>query len=530
MIKTTVLIVGAGPVGLTLANILARSNIDFKIIDKDLHSTTQDRAITLTARTLEHLHFLKAEKAFLEEGVKCYHTNFYYKRFRLGQFNYGEIQSQYNYLLQIAQPTITGIMGKELEQFKVTILRPHKFLHFKKEKGSIFCEIQDIEKDEIYTIETEFLIACDGSRSTVREQTGVTFLGQVENETTIVADINIKNFPLAYEDRHYFLLPQKAVLFVLPVQEINGQKISRVILSRTGQFHYNNDTEILDELKKTISNLGFKNINYSEPVWITNFNPRQFVVSKLYEDKLAYLGDAAHIQSPIGAQGLNTGMQDAYNFGWKLIFVLKNHFDIKLLDTYHHERYLSAINLLKFNEANSKQTFATGLFKRFASLSLKRLNYTKYYSELAGASQLSIFYPSPVKQHSIEHKIFKNGFRFPDIVFKDAAKKSLYDFMQIDKYLLVIFDSTNHFYPLIKAIEKHRAYLDILIISDKESTDLNDNTVYFIYDHKREIHKQYSIENKMLCLLRPDTYLGLVADKYFSSAELGRYFSELIYQ
>lgn len=527
MTKTTILIVGGGPVGLILANILAKQHIDFKIIDKEEIPTTQDRAITITARTLEQLQAIDISTPLVNEGVHCFFTKLYYKKHLLGQLDLSQLNSAYNFILQIAQPSIVRILETELKKSEAQVSRPMKLLHFKKEENVITCEIENVITGEIEMLEADYLIACDGGHSTVRRESGVGFLGETIGETTILVDAEIKNFPLRYEERHICTLPNQSVLFILPLQRMNNRNISRIGLTRAGKHLYENNEDIVLAIKKAMKETGFENAEISAPIWITNFNPKQFVVEKLYKENIAFAGDAAHVQSPIGAQGLNTGAQDVFNLGWKLIFVIKHHFNKQLLDTYHEERHETALNLMKYNVFNSKITYSMPLFFRVSYLLLTKLNRIKKVNNklIEKVSQLNLFYSSKNESEIQNLSDFKKGHRLPYIFFDQKKSKSIYDLIRIDKFLLVFFGNCSDLWPVVNDLKKHTAYLDVVVISKEEKNlFVDEEGITFICDKESTIHSQYKIPEKFICIVRPDSYIDHV-ESIISSFNIDNYFN-----
>lgn len=523
--KTDVLIVGAGPVGLTLGIILARAGVDFKIIDKETTWTHQSRAITLTARTLEHLHTLGIAQDLVQSGVPCAFLNYYYKAHYIGRAEINKLHSLYNFLLQIPQPTITKLLNEHLNELSVTVQRSVEFLSFVKEDGLIICQLKNNKTGEITSLQTKFLIACDGNRSRVRELEHVHFEGEVQGLTILMADVLMRNFPYAFNERHHFFMPGNSLFAVLPLERIGNDYIYRVLTIYTYKASYSEE-EILSLLKDNFKSIGLHDIQLIKSIWTTNFNPKQFVVSCFYKDHVAYVGDAAHIQSPIGAQGLNTGIQDAFNIGWKLIFNLKHRFNESLLTTYHNERHLIAKNLLQYNEYLRKKFFKRSPLLNLLNLGLKKLNIFNSINkkEIESASQLKLFYPFPDSKFN-PNKYLLAGHRFPEHLIKLEGFTTLLDVIKPDIFLCVIFDGGTDVASDIESLSSLRPFMQVLVFKAANNAYPN---VTAINDCAMKVHNCFGITEKTYCLIRPDTYIQLVSTGDQACNDVKQYFLQYL--
>lgn len=519
--ETDILIVGAGPVGLTLALILVKSGVNFRIIDQEPTWSNQSRAITLSTRTLEELQTLGLTEQLIKEGIPCYGINYYYKSHFVSRTDFTPLNSHYNFLLQIPQSTITRILTEKLQQSGVRVERPIAFVSYKKTDAGFVNTIKNPKTDMELTINSNYLIACDGARSTIRKHEGMDFTGDVHGDTFLMTDVVMKNFPFQFNERHYFMLPGKAIFAVLPLTQLGEEHVYRIITIYAYQTSYTEE-EVLNELKKTFNAIGLKQIEFIRTLWTTNFNPKQFLVSQFYHDHLAYVGDAAHIQSPIGAQGLNTGIQDAFNIGWKLIFILKYGFQEQLLKTYHDERHEVANKLFHYNEQQRILFFRQSLVKKLINLFSRTLDFSKKRNqmEIEAASQLNLFYPKN-NQKVQKNYYIKPGHLFPDTRLKLNSINTIYDILTPDHFLLIVFDNKEAIEAEIQAMSSYSKFTKILVISRNL---LEYPNIIIVEDKQGIIHHQFDIKEKTACLIRPDTYIELVSFGKSISMDLKTYF------
>ena len=511
MLTTDVLISGAGPVGLTLANILARNNINFIIIDKQNTWSDKSKAMTITPRTLELLHTIDIAPKLVEVGIPAYFINYYYSTFFLGRANFKELESQYNIILQVPQSKTTQLLNDKLENDGFHVCWNHELVAFHRLEGEILCDVKNHENGSHLKIRAKYLVACDGGRSTVRELDGIEFNGEEYEETFLMADICMKNFLYAFEERHLFYLPKKSFFYVMPIESDAINPVYRIITTTKYKKNYS-DQEVIDMFNQILNNIKIHNVRLYNPRWISQFNPKQFLVSNFYCDRVIYMGDAAHIQSPIGSQGLNTGLQDAFNAAWRLTFILKYGFEENILSSYHEERHRIALNLFKFNNQISNVIFGYSKFFRRFFIAQKIMHCLKRFNhkEIQAISQLRIAYPQR-QDNSPQNSFLCAGKRLPH--FKIENFQSIYDLILTDKMMLLIFSknsTADEFLGNLAVLPEH-VYV-VIIFKEKSSTPFNLNYTY-IHDYDEKIHKKMEVQDSIVCLIRPDTYISAVFNK-----------------
>jgi len=324
-----VLIVGAGPSGLTLGLQLARYGIKFKIIDKKETFSSHSLAYAIQGSTLESLNDLGIAEGLVKLGTQVRKLNAYIKGKPSFDIDFRtEIPGPFPYMLTLEQSKMERLLAGALQQQDHHISWNAELLSFKQSATGVVAEIA--QGDKKVTTTASWIVGCDGAESTVRNILGVAFQGNSYTEKFILADLAI-DWPLIKNEAYAFLHPSD-LFTVVPLP--NG--LSRVVTTRDGIEH---DGEItIHDLVKKFQELVPIPGSLSSPVWISAYNVRRRITPSMRTKRTFLVGDAAHLHSPIGGQGLNKGIQDAYNLGWKLAFFINGIVDEKFLDSYESER------------------------------------------------------------------------------------------------------------------------------------------------------------------------------------------------
>ncbi|MFB6258647.1 MAG: FAD-dependent monooxygenase [Flavobacteriales bacterium] len=359
--STSVLIVGAGPTGSMAANQLMRFGIDFIIIDPKEGPTLESRAIVVTARSLEIYQQMGLVDRVLEEGVRMERGYLFSggkekAEIRLGDFGKG--QSEFPYLLAYEQSKNEALLAENLTEQGRTIHWEHELVELKEYKEGIDAVIQ--HQGTRSHIKARYLIACDGASSPVRKQLNFSFGGGTYKHKFFVADTTLE-WDLDYSR-----------LIIAPGDEnfcafmpLYGNRNYRIIGTLPKKYADREDIEFRDIDDVVAKTLGLK-VNFETVNWFSIYKLHHRSVDQFREGNVFLAGDSAHIHSPAGGQGMNTGLQDAYNLCWKLALVLKGQARPELLDTYNEERLPFARWLLRFTDRGFKMmTSDHPITKRF---------------------------------------------------------------------------------------------------------------------------------------------------------------------
>jgi 2-polyprenyl-6-methoxyphenol hydroxylase-like FAD-dependent oxidoreductase len=330
---TQVLIAGAGPVGLTAALELARYGISVRIIDKAAQRTDKSKALVLWSRTLELLDRSGGTAPFVAAGFKAMGVNFVAGDGKIvGHVSMDAVKSPYPYGLMLPQSDTERLLDERLQSFGVTIERQVELVHLadKGEHVEVVLRHPDGREE---AVTSDWLLGCDGAHSAVRHGIGAKFEGETMNSDWMLADIHLKGYP--FPDSEASVHWHKDGAFVIfPISPGRYRVIAD--LPMTAEAHP--PTPTVAEVQAIIDRRGPPGIVAFDPIWLAGFRINGRKVADYRHGRVFLLGDAAHVHSPAGGQGMNTGMQDAFNLSWKLAAVARGLCKPAVLDSFSAER------------------------------------------------------------------------------------------------------------------------------------------------------------------------------------------------
>jgi len=354
-----VLIAGAGPTGLVLALWLTRLGIKVRIIDKTAEPGTTSRALAVQARTLELYHQVGIDEAVIAGGEKIQYLNMWVRGRRVARVplrDTGKGLTPYAFALVFPQDAHERLLVKTLEQLGVRVERRTELLRFTQRDDGVTATLRRPDGSE-ETVETPYLAGCDGASSTVRGQSGIGFPGGTYTGLFYVADVEATGESVD-EDLHADVEDADFILLF----PLDGSRHVRLV----GTVHALPDGEQgkleFDDVKgKAIEHL---KLDIRKVNWFSTYRVHHRVALRFRDRRAFLLGDAAHIHSPVGGQGMNTGIGDAVNLAWKLAAVLKGGARADLLDTYEPERIAFARRLVSTTDRGFTLVTARGRIAR----------------------------------------------------------------------------------------------------------------------------------------------------------------------
>jgi 2-polyprenyl-6-methoxyphenol hydroxylase-like FAD-dependent oxidoreductase len=344
-LHTDVLIVGGGPTGLMAANQLARFGVDFILIDKKSGPTIESRAIAVTARSLELYQQMGIHQEAINGGKLIQSFNLYSQGKRKAEVKIGEIGkglSEFSYMLAFEQSKNEELLASNLKKLGKPIHWQYEFVELKDFKESITAVAK--HGNDLIQINAKYLIACDGANSAVRQQLKFSFEGGTYSHKFFVADTQLQ-----WDEPYNKLIVAPGDKNFCAFFPLYGEKSYRVIGSLPKHFFNKEDISFSDIENVVMNTLGIK-AKFEKVNWFSTYKLHHRGVDHFKEGNVFLAGDSAHIHSPAGGQGMNTGLQDAYNLCWKLALVLKKQAQPSILDTYNEERLPFARWLLKFTD------------------------------------------------------------------------------------------------------------------------------------------------------------------------------------
>jgi 2-polyprenyl-6-methoxyphenol hydroxylase-like FAD-dependent oxidoreductase len=328
-----VLIIGAGPTGLVLALWLAKLGVKVRIIDKTAQSGTTSRALAVQARTLELYRQLDLADFVVEHGHKVPAVNLWVKgepAARLAFEAIGKDLTAYPFLEIFPQDEHERLLIERLEKFGVSVERQTELTHFREEGGRVIARLRGPDGHE-EDCQAQYIAGCDGARSVVREILGTGYPGGTYRQIFYVADVEAAG-PAVNGELHADL-DEADFLAVFPLA---GQGRARLIGTvRDERADHAERLKFEDVSSRAIEHL---KVQVKKVNWFSTYHVHHRVAEHFRKGRAFLLGDAAHIHSPAGGQGMNTGIGDAVNLAWKLAAVLADRAPDSLLDTYEAER------------------------------------------------------------------------------------------------------------------------------------------------------------------------------------------------
>ena len=339
----SVLIIGAGPVGLTLASELKRYGVSVRVIDKAAARTDKSKAMVLWSRTLELLDRGGANGSapFVDAGFKLDGVTFVAGTNVVGRVAMDAIPSPHAYALTIPQSDTERLLEERLAAQGVMVERNTEAtaLTFSADGADAVLRHSDGRQE---TVTADWLVGCDGAHSMVRHGLDMPFSGETMMSDWFLADVHMSGYPRADSDAsiHWH---RDGVLIIFPFK---GGRY-RII----GDLPYTDakvpSAPTLAQAQAIVDRRGPANTKLFDPIWLSGFRINGRKVAQYRHGRVFVAGDAAHVHSPAGGQGMNTGMQDAFNLAWKLAMVVRGEAADGLLESYSPERSAVGDDVLK---------------------------------------------------------------------------------------------------------------------------------------------------------------------------------------
>jgi 2-polyprenyl-6-methoxyphenol hydroxylase-like FAD-dependent oxidoreductase len=351
-----VLIIGAGPTGLVLALWLTKLGVKVRIVDKMAEPGTTSRALAVQARTLELYRQLDLTDAVLKLGHKVPAVNLWVKGEPVTHLPFERVGSDltpYPFLHIFPQDQHERLLIERLERLGVFVERRTELVSFTDEGGRVIARLRDPEGRE-ESCEASYIAGCDGARSTLRETIGG-FPGGTYRQLFYVADVEAAG--RALDGELHVDLDEADFLAVFPLA---GKGRARLIGTVRDERADRADTLTFQDVSDRAINhlkVDVRNVN-----WFSTYHVHHRVTEHFRKGRAFLLGDAAHIHSPAGGQGMNTGIGDAINLAWKLAAVLRGDAPDQLLDSYEAERIGFARRLVATTDRVFSVVTAEGRF------------------------------------------------------------------------------------------------------------------------------------------------------------------------
>ena len=351
-IDTEVLIVGAGPVGLFLANECARRNMRFRLIEERSSQSEHSKALAIFPRTLEIFDMAGIVTPFLEQANRVTNVSVMIRDRKLARMKFEPRESPYSFVAMIPQDVTERLLVEELRRKSGTVEYETKFISAEQDDYGVNATIE--HGGESAEVRAAVVVGCDGAHSTVRHQLKLPFEGAEYQASFLLADVET-NTRLPADEMQ--LCPSEfGPVAIFPMSPTRRRVVAT-------SDNTEGDSPSLDLVRKILAQRAPSAIEARELHWSSYFRIHHRQVGRLREGRMFIAGDAAHIHSPFGGQGMNTGLHDIWNLVWKLDFFLKGRGNQRLLDSYSTERLPVIKNVI---DTTDRLTKVMGTPSKFA--------------------------------------------------------------------------------------------------------------------------------------------------------------------
>jgi len=419
-----VLVVGAGPAGLTLASELLAQGVNIRIIDQRDGAVTESRALALHARSLELFDAAGIADRMVAAGQPMRRMHMYLDGTELMRLEFRHNRSSFGYGLGIPQRETELILRERVAELGGEVEPRMELLAFEQSDTGVLARVKDAG-GAVQSIKAEFMVGCDGAHSRVRNGLGLKFEGRPYPERWLMADGRI-DWNTSPDESHAFFRSRGGAMVLLPLP---GRQW-RVVLPFVGERTPGNPT--LEEIQALIDKRAPRKLVLSDPSWLTEFSCQLRLANRYRVGRVLLAGDAAHIHTPAGGQGMNVAIQDAFNLAWKLSLVLSGSSPEWLLDTYEAERRPVAEGVLKLTDGIVTMARITNPVKRLLRDAI-----------VPFASRLPVIQRRATRRTGQLHVSYRSsrlavgasaGDRMPDC---QVAGKRLYETLRSRKHVLV---------------------------------------------------------------------------------------------
>jgi 2-polyprenyl-6-methoxyphenol hydroxylase-like FAD-dependent oxidoreductase len=491
MKSTEVFICGAGPTGLVLALWLTKMGVKVRIIDKSDQPGTTSRAIVLQARNLEFYHQIGIDGLAIENGKVFQAANLWVKGRKVAHVRFGDPDngiSPYPYGLFFPQDLHEEMLVEELLKAGIAVERNTELISFEQSPDGVVVHLKKYP-DTMESYQARYLAGCDGAHSAVRRLIDAEFPGGTYEDIFYVADLEAAGAVI--NGQLNIALDEADFLAIFPMKGAGRIRL----VGAVRRDAKNRDQFTWDDISQSIIERLKMNVNKVR--WFSTYKVHHRVASFFKKENAFLLGDAGHLHSPVGGQGMNTGIGDAVNLAWKLAAVLNQQTPALILDSYEPERIKFARRLVSttdkaFEFINKRSSLATLVRTRIVPPILSFLFHLRFVRRFMFLmlSQTKINYRKSILSEGLPGKL-QSGDRLPWIKFKNEAglDSDNFESLKTMKWQL-------HCYGKLPG--------DLQQFLDKGKLE------YYIFPWNNTMLSK-GIKKEVIYIVRPDGYIGLIA-------------------
>jgi 2-polyprenyl-6-methoxyphenol hydroxylase-like FAD-dependent oxidoreductase len=532
-----VLVVGAGPTGLVAASELIRHGLSVRVIDRLTEPNDKSRALGIQARSLEILDDLGVADELIARGNPCANVAVFAGGTAIVRASLEDLETRYPYVLVIPQHATEAVLAQRLVALGGRIERGVELVGYEERDGGVVARVRaGGEESEIHAA---WLIGCDGAHSTVRKAAGLEFKGRHYDERFALADVDVEWDVPSDQVTTFFGTTGVTACFPLA-----GKRWR--VFSSTADTNDETADPSIEEVAALLAERSQLSPRVSNATWLARFRIGARQVERYRHGRVFVAGDAAHIHSPLGGQGMNTGMQDAHNLAWKLALVHQRHAQKALLDSYHAERHPVAAQILRGTDVATRvatlrnpvaRAVRDQMARFFSSFEMVRDRIARNVAELTidyrkspivGEHRDSVLLARIGSDDDDEsptvaaHRRFGAAPHAGQLVADGVARRDGGDVVRIAKLLdtrrhsLLLFDgraTTEAGYARFREIHTRvaAAYGDRIathVVVAGSNRPLGLDGISVIFDHEGDLELRFGAIAECLYLIRPDLYIA----------------------
>jgi 2-polyprenyl-6-methoxyphenol hydroxylase-like FAD-dependent oxidoreductase len=430
-----VLVVGAGPTGLVLGAELLARGIRTRIIDKGDGISLQARAIGIHARTLEILDMMGLTERFTERGQVVRHLRFYSQGRCLASLEFARCGSRLGFLLDLPQDETERLLRARVAELGGAVEPGSELTGLTAGHDAVTAAIRGPD-GAATSVTASYVVGCDGAHSRVRHELGLAFHGHPYPQDWLLADVAM-DWDLREDAVHAFFRPDGLPVICFPMRGHRWRLTLPFAGNRGGQ------APALAEIQRLTSERAPEPVTVSDPTWLANFRCHRRSADAYRRGRVLLAGDAVHIHSPAGGQGINTGIADAHNLAWKLALVAAGRAADTLLDSYGTERRPVAEEVVSLTHTLVRYgTLNHPVKRRVRDIVVPALGRSPVIQRRAARriSQVYVAYPpGPLARRGRGLAGPKPGQRMPDIGVRAGGQATtLHNVLRGGRHVLVL--------------------------------------------------------------------------------------------
>ncbi|GHO50537.1 FAD-dependent monooxygenase [Ktedonospora formicarum] len=543
---TDVLIVGAGPVGVTLACALMARGVQCRLIEQREEPYTIVRAHALQPRTMELFDRMGIIERVLRQGREVPPWYLYDGDRRIGEMAFAPLKHEpYPAMWFIQQPTVERLLREHLQELGGTVEYRQQLVQLRQEEDGVIATVAT--PDTTTEVRAHYVVGCDGGRSTTRHLLGLPFEGKTLPGLMLIAEVDM-DWDRSRDGAAHIWVHADGLFSATFIEEVGKWQLVVAAPKMSQEQETEPSLALFQHLFE--QRTGEAHTRMSNPSWMSMFVLNQRLATHYRMERVFLAGDAAHIHSPAGGLGMNTGIQDAYNLAWKLALVLEGKATPSLLDTYEQERRPIGEALLRDTETNTGVLLGGNaalrllrdrlvlplmglpLLQRKATQRGAQLDLTYRTSSLSRSDDTTAQEPLFSSEHlrtQWDRLAFRSapqaGDRAPDIAYLRTAEQhatSLFQQMRGTRWHLLLFGgevserSKSTILTLLDEAQHVKMHLGsvgeeikpLLILNSGLPIQGLDESIEILFDPEGEAHRRYGARGQALYLVRPDGYIG----------------------